>query len=165
VKITSRLFFLLTIVILGSAVLLTGCIATISSTVSGDGKGDSGGGVVHQCAFEFFRAERTNTRNIQLEVLDNIINNSINQEEVAWAIEERMQILSDMTFELTVEAIIRSKQLFDDAAVSINNGNVKVMIRNSYQPTEPEAQLVQMILYEVAQGQLVINAIFISVMT
>ena len=80
--------------------------------------------------FVTYRADRTETRNRELDILDAIIASpSSTSEAKATASEKRINLLSTMEKELVLEGLIKSAG-FEDAVVTTTTENYNIIVKN-----------------------------------
>lgn len=101
--------------------------------------------------FETFRADRQNTRNMEIEVLETIIlNDATDAETLADAQEQKLAIVDAMEKEFTVESLLKAKG-FEDAAVTFHTGSVNVVIKAETLSAQDVAQVLDIVCRETGE--------------
>jgi len=99
--------------------------------------------------FTTYRADRTSTRNREIDILEAIIASSASTaEEKSAATVKRMALLETMDKELALEGLIRLAG-FDDAIVTTSTENYNVVVKQANELTEAEvAKILDIVLSE-----------------
>jgi len=98
--------------------------------------------------FESFRNNRENVRSKELEYLSSIINDSrTDPETLKDAQEQKIEIVNNMEKEFTVESMLIAKG-FKDAAVTLHQGSVNVIVDSEPLTAEQAAQILDIVLRE-----------------
>ena len=146
--------------LLGVALLLCGAIVAnfvIGNNVDRDGAeatlpgGDedavSTGATGTAGFFASFRSDRDTTREQEIEYLDAIIEQGADQETLADAQQQKLDIVDSMEKELTVESLLKAKG-FADAAVTLHRGAVNVILSAESLTEEQVAQVLDIVMRE-----------------
>ncbi len=149
--------------LLGVALLLCGAIVAnfvIGNNVDRDGAeatlpgGDedavSTGATGTAGFFASFRSDRDTTREQEIEYLDAIIEQGADQETLADAQQQKLDIVDSMEKELTVESLLKAKG-FADAAVTLHRGAVNVILSAESLTEEQVAQVLDIVMRETGE--------------
>ncbi|MDO4568584.1 MAG: SpoIIIAH-like family protein [Clostridia bacterium] len=146
----------LAIVILAGAIVLNvilnkpeGDVAeTPLPTQTGDAAANAQAGINY---FEQYRQEREEQRGLEIEVLNAIIGNQDTDEEtMADAQAQLMEIVDCMEKELTIESLLKAKG-FADSAVTFHYGSVNVIIDAAELTSEEIAQILDIVRRETGE--------------
>lgn len=98
--------------------------------------------------FASFRSNREAVRAKELEYLDAIITDSrTNEETLKDAQEQKIDIINNMEKEFTMESLLMAKG-FRDAAVTLHQGTVNVIVDSEPLSSEQAAQILDIVLRE-----------------
>lgn len=104
--------------------------------------------VSYENYFARFRAERDSTRALELTYLDEVISAAANDEEtLADAQRQKLALVENMELELVIENLIVSRG-FSDAAVTIHNGNINVVVDSAELTNEDVAVILDIVRTE-----------------
>lgn len=102
--------------------------------------------------YEAFRKEREDTRNLELDYLDEIIEASASDSETLEdAQAQKLALVAQMEKEFTIENLIRAKG-FSDAAVTFHQGAVSVVVDCETLSTEQAAQILEIVQNETGES-------------
>lgn len=102
--------------------------------------------------FETFRTDRENVRNKELDYLETIItHDQTDAETLADAQQQKLDIVSGMEKEFTVEKLLKAKG-FTDAAVTFHAGSVNVVIDTPSLSEEQVAQILEIVVRETGES-------------
>ena len=105
----------------------------------------------NQDFFASFRENRENTRTKELEYLDAIVSmDQTDAETLADAQMQQMNIVKFMETEFTVESQLKAKG-FADAAVTIHNGSVNVVLKAKELTEQQAAQVLDIVCRETGE--------------
>lgn len=105
---------------------------------------------VQMTFFESFRLERDNTREQEIAYIDAIIEQGADAETMADAQTQKLSIVEGMEKEMTVESLLKAKG-FADAAVTLHDGSVNVILSAEALSDEQVAQVLDIILRETGE--------------
>lgn len=135
-------------IIVGFCLLLmvTGTINVLLNNYAADNAQRTGGdAVIVGNFFTNFRDRRETTREQQMLYLDAMINSSATSQEAKQTAEEmKAEILKNMSLEDVIEYGIFSKG-FEEAAISIANNNISVLVKAATLTKEEVAQIVEVV--------------------
>ena len=149
--------------LLGVALLLCGAI--VANFVIGNRAADEGEPVSAQNGdpdavstgatgtnnfFAAFRLDRDDTRQKEIEYLDAVIEQGADQETLADAQQQKLDIVNNMETELTVESLLKAKG-FADAAVTLHSGAVNVILSAESLSEEQVAQVLDIVMRETGE--------------
>lgn len=116
--------------------------SSISASISG------GAGTDY---FKTFRTDRVNTRNAEIQVLESIIkSDKTDAEALADAQEQKLEIVTCMEMEFTIESLIKAKG-FNDVAVTVHKGSVNVIVDADSLSAEQVAQILDIVRSETGE--------------
>ncbi|MDO4572185.1 MAG: SpoIIIAH-like family protein [Clostridia bacterium] len=101
--------------------------------------------------FESFRTEREDTRAKEILYLDTIIEQGADAETMADAQQQKLSIVDSMEKEMTIESLLKAKG-FADAAVTLHDGSVNVILSAESLADEQVAQVLDIILRETGES-------------
>jgi len=101
--------------------------------------------------FDSFRQERDETREQEIQYLNTIIEQGADEETLADAQEQKMSIVDSMEKEMTIESLLKAKG-FADAAVTLHEGSVNVVLQAETLTDEQVAQVLDIILRETGES-------------
>ena len=102
--------------------------------------------------FESFRQERSETRALEIEYLDEVIETSASDvETLADAQEQKLALVENMEKEFTVESLIKAKG-FEDAAVTFHSGSVNVIVDCAELDESQVAQILDIVMRETGES-------------
>lgn len=102
--------------------------------------------------YEAFRQEREDTRNLELEYLDEIIATSASDSETLEdAQAQKLALVSQMEKEFAIENLVRAKG-FADAAVTFHQGAVNVVVDCDELTSEQAAQILEIVKSETGES-------------
>lgn len=102
--------------------------------------------------YEAFRREREETRNLELEYLEEIITTSDSDSETLQdAQEQKLALVAQMEKEFAIENLIRAKG-FADAAVTFHQGAVSVVVDAKELTSEQAAQILEIVQSETGES-------------
>ena len=102
--------------------------------------------------FGSFRQERSDTRALEIEYLDEVIATSgSDAETLADAQEQKLALVENMETELTVESLIKAKG-FHDAAVTFHAGSVNVIVDSEALDDSQVAQILDIVMRETGES-------------
>lgn len=101
--------------------------------------------------FDAFRRERTETREQEILYIDTIIEQGADAETLADAQAQKLAIVDAMEKEMTIESLLKAKG-FADAAVTLHEGSVNVVLSAETLTDEQVAQVLDIILRETDAG-------------
>ncbi len=102
--------------------------------------------------FEAFRQERSDTRAIEIECLDEVIATSgSDAETLADAQEQKLALVENMEKEFTVESLIKAKG-FHDVAVTFHAGSVNVIVDSEALDDRQVAQILDIVMRETGES-------------
>jgi stage III sporulation protein AH len=141
--------------IAGSGTKLAGTDPNLQADGSGDDEsGESAEASAQTGAdyYEAFRNEREETRNLELEYLDEIIATSASDSETLQdAQEQKLALVAQMEKEFAIENLIRAKG-FADAAVTFHQGAVSVVVDAQELTSEQAAQILEIVQGETGES-------------
>lgn len=100
--------------------------------------------------FASFRLDRDDTRQKEIEYLDAVIEQGADQETLADAQQQKLEIVNNMEKELTVESLLKAKG-FADAAVTLHSGAVNVILSAESLTEEQVAQVLDIVMRETGE--------------
>jgi stage III sporulation protein AH len=100
--------------------------------------------------FAAFRADRDTTREKEIDYLDAIIEQGADQETLSDAQQQKLDIVTNMEKELTVESLLKAKG-FADAAVTLHAGSVNVILSAESLTDEQVAQVLDIVMRETGE--------------
>lgn len=101
--------------------------------------------------FESFRQERDATRAEEIEYLDTIVEQGADEETLADAQQQKMTIVDNMEKEMTIESLLKAKG-FTDAAVTLHDGSINVVLQAETLTDEQVAQVLDIIIRETGES-------------
>ncbi len=102
--------------------------------------------------FATFRDDRENNRAKELEYLETIISEQTDVETLADAQEQKLDMVSSMETEFTVESLLKAKG-FSDAAVMFHKGSVNVILKAEDNLTSQQAaQVLDIVCRETGES-------------
>ena len=109
----------------------------------------SSSAVVSGNFFVTYRADRTETRNLEIAYLDEIINSATaSAEHKETATQKKMEIVANMEKELIVENLIKAKG-YEDAVVTMASDSINVIVKGKEALTSTEvAQILSVVTTE-----------------
>lgn len=150
--------------LVGVTVLLIGAIATnlilnqAKKTEDGtlpastsSGEDESVQASTQTSFFESFRQERNTTREQEIEYLDTIVEQGADEETLADAQRQKMTIVDNMEHEMTIESLLKAKG-FLDAAVTLHEGAINVILQAETLTDEQVAQVLDIIIRETGES-------------
>lgn len=97
--------------------------------------------------FDSFRRERDETREAEIGYIDTIIEQGADAETMADAQSEKLSIVNSMEKEMTMESLLKAKG-FSDAAITLHEGSVNVVLSAETLTDEQVAQVLDIIIRE-----------------
>ena len=97
-----------------------------------------------------FRLDRDTPRQTEIEYLAAIIEQGADQETLADAQQQKLDIVNNMEKELTVESLLKAKG-FKDAAVTLHSGAVNVILSAESLTEEQVAQVLDIVMRETGE--------------
>ena len=94
--------------------------------------------------------DRDDTRQKEIEYLDAVIEQGADQETLADAQQQKLDIVNNMEKELTVESLLKAKG-FADAAVTLHSGAVNVILSAESLSEEQVAQVLDIVMRETGE--------------
>ena len=92
-----------------------------------------------------------NTRNAEIQVLESIIkSDKTDAEALADAQEQKLEIVTCMEMEFTIESLIKAKG-FNDVAVTVHKGSVNVIVDADSLSAEQVAQILDIVRSETGE--------------
>lgn len=147
----------------GVTVLLIGAVVTnllvnrnkvdAGETVPASGENvseASSAAAVQLSFFESFRSERDNTRQQEIAYIDTIIEQGADAETMADAQQQKLSIVDSMEKEMTIESLLKAKG-FTDAAVTLHEGSVNVVLAAETLADEQVAQVLDIVARETGE--------------
>ena len=100
--------------------------------------------------FESFRTDRDVTRAKEIEYIDTILAQGADQETMAEAQQQKLEIVDNMEKELTVESLLKAKG-FADVAVTMHTGSINVILSAESLSDEQVAQVLEIVIRETGE--------------
>lgn len=102
--------------------------------------------------FEAFREERSATRALEMEYLEEVIETAgSDAETLADAQQQRLALVENMEKEFTIESLIKAKG-FNDAAVTFHSGSVNVIVDCENLEESQTAQILDIVMRETGES-------------
>jgi len=120
-------------------------VAVINAVLNRESSANNSQAPNAAAAFAAYRAERNLTRQREVEYLDSIIQNTETQKEVlSRAQEQKLQLVSNMEAEVTIETVLKTKGL-TDTVVAVKPDAISVMVNLPVLSTSQVAQVVEIV--------------------
>lgn len=144
----------------GVVVVLAGAVAANlimngrEKAGTAEGAGDTAqaasSAAVQMTFFESFRKDRDDTREQEIAYIDAIMEQGADAETMADAQAQKLSIVEGMEKEMTVESLLKAKG-FADAAVTLHDGSVNVILSAETLSDEQVAQVLDILIRETGE--------------
>ncbi|MEG1525175.1 MAG: SpoIIIAH-like family protein [Clostridia bacterium] len=121
------------------------------TAITGDSVSEAASAAAVQLSFfDSFRKERDTTREQEIAYIDTIIEQGADAETMADAQKQKLSIVEGMEKEMTIESLLKAKG-FKEAAVTLHEGAVNVILSAEALSDEQVAQVLDIIVRETGE--------------